>query len=49
MSNQLPNTLIRIERAMNNKEIAQLLKDALLNGDSDSIWFAIGELEKSNN
>ena len=31
---------------MNNKEIAQLLKEALLNGDSDSIWFAIGELEK---
>ena len=33
---------------MNNKEIAQLLKDALLNGDSDSIWFAIGELERDN-
>jgi len=33
---------------MNNKEIAQLLKDSLLNGDSDSIWFAIGELEKEN-
>jgi hypothetical protein len=47
MSN-LPNPLIRIERAMNNKEIAQLLKDALLNGDSDAVWFAIGELEKSD-
>ena len=31
---------------MNNKEIAQLLKDALAGQDSDSIWFAIGELEK---
>lgn len=33
---------------MTNKEIAELLKEALLNGDSDSIWFAIGELEKEN-
>lgn len=47
MSN-LPNPLIRIERVMNNKEIAQLLKDSLQNGDSDSIWFAIGELERDN-
>lgn len=31
---------------MNLKEIAQLLKDALEGQDSDSIWFAIGELEK---
>jgi hypothetical protein len=33
---------------MNNKQIAELLKDALLNGDSDSIHFAIGELENSD-
>lgn len=33
---------------MNNKEIAALLNDALLNGDSDAIHFAIGELEKDN-
>lgn len=33
---------------MTNKQIAELLKDALQNGDSDSIWFAIGELEKSD-
>ena len=32
---------------MNNKEIASLLKDALENQDTDAIWFAIGELEKS--
>jgi hypothetical protein len=31
---------------MNNKEIAELLKDALENKDIDAIWFAIGELEK---
>jgi hypothetical protein len=31
---------------MNNKEIAQLLKDALEGQDTDAIWFAIGELEK---
>ena len=31
---------------MNNKEIAGLLNDALKNGDSDAIHFAIGELEK---
>lgn len=48
MSN-LPNPLIRIERAMNNKEIAQLFIDALENQDTDAFWFAIGELEKSNN
>lgn len=48
MSDHLPNPLIRESDSMNNKEIAQLLKDALLNGDSDSIWFAIGELEKEN-
>jgi len=29
-----------------NKEIAQLLKDALEGQDTDLIWFAIGELEK---
>ena len=33
---------------MNNKQISELLKEALLNGDSDSIWFAIGELERDN-
>jgi hypothetical protein len=33
---------------MNNKQIAELLKEALSNGDSDSIWFAIGELENSD-
>jgi hypothetical protein len=31
---------------MNNKELASILKDALEGGDSDSIWFVIGELEK---
>jgi len=31
---------------MNNKELAGILKDALEGGDSDSIWFVIGELEK---
>jgi hypothetical protein len=31
---------------MNRKEIASLLIDALENQDIDSIWFAIGELEK---
>jgi hypothetical protein len=31
---------------MNTKEIAELLKDALENKDIDTIWFAIGELEK---
>jgi hypothetical protein len=31
---------------MTNKEIASLLIDALENQDIDSIWFAIGELEK---
>jgi hypothetical protein len=33
---------------MNNKEIADLLKDAIENQDIDSIWFAIGELEKGD-
>ena len=33
---------------MNNKQISELLKEALLKGDSDSIWFAIGELERDN-
>jgi hypothetical protein len=31
---------------MTNKELAQLLKDALNGQDSDAIWFVIGELEK---
>jgi hypothetical protein len=31
---------------MNNKEIADLLKDAIKDQDIDAIWFAIGELEK---
>lgn len=30
----------------NGKEIAQLLKDALENQDSDAIWYVIGELER---
>jgi len=42
----LPNPLIRIERAMDNKQIAELLKDSVQNGDIDSIWFGIGELER---
>ncbi len=33
---------------MKNKEIALLLNDALKNGDSDAIHFAIGELEKDS-
>lgn len=31
---------------MNNQEIAELLKDALEQGDVDMVWMAIGELEK---
>jgi hypothetical protein len=31
---------------MNNKEIAELLKEAIEGGDVDAVWFAIGELEK---
>jgi hypothetical protein len=31
---------------MNNTELAQLLKDGINDGDSDVIWFVIGELEK---
>jgi len=31
---------------MTNKELAQLLKDALEGQDSDAVWFVIGELEK---
>lgn len=30
-----------------NKEIAQLLKNAIEGQDTDAIWFAIGELEKN--
>jgi hypothetical protein len=29
-----------------NKELAQLLKDSLEDGDIDLLWFVIGELEK---
>lgn len=31
---------------MTRLEIAQLLKDALDQGDINMVWFAIGELEK---
>lgn len=31
---------------MNNKELAQLLKDGINDGDSNVVWFVIGELEK---
>jgi hypothetical protein len=33
---------------MNNKELAEMLKDSIENGDIDSVWFVIGELEKEN-
>jgi hypothetical protein len=29
-----------------NKELAQLLKDSLEDGDINILWFVIGELEK---
>jgi hypothetical protein len=32
---------------MNNKEIATLLKDALNDQNSESIWYALRELEKN--
>jgi hypothetical protein len=31
---------------MNNKELADILKDALEGGDINMVWFVIGELEK---
>ena len=31
---------------MKNTELAQLLKDGINDGDSNVIWFVIGELEK---
>jgi hypothetical protein len=33
---------------MNNKELAEMLKDSIENGDIDAVWFVIGELEKGN-
>lgn len=33
---------------MNNKELAEMLKDSIENGDIDTVWFVIGELEKEN-
>jgi hypothetical protein len=33
---------------MNNKKLASILVDALENGDTDAIWFVIGELEKGS-
>lgn len=33
---------------MNNKEIAELLKNAIQEQDIDAVWFAIGELEKNH-
>ena len=32
---------------MTNKKLAKLLISALRDGDTDSRWFVIGELEKS--
>ena len=31
---------------MTNKKLAKILISALENGDTDAIWFVIGELEK---
>jgi len=31
---------------MTNKKLANILISALENGDTDAIWFVIGELEK---
>lgn len=31
---------------MTNKKLAKILIDALENGDTDAVWFVIGELEK---
>ena len=33
---------------MKNKELADMLKDSIENGDVDAVWFVIGELEKGN-
>jgi hypothetical protein len=33
---------------MNNKKLARILTEAIENGDIDSVWFVIGELEKEN-
>ena len=33
---------------MNNEQLAQLLKDAINDGDTNVIWFVIGELEKDH-
>ena len=32
---------------MTNKKLAKLLISALKDGDTDTIWFVIGELEKT--
>ena len=34
---------------MNNKDLAKILTDSIEDGDIDSIWFVIGELEKEQN
>jgi len=31
---------------MSNKKLAKMLVNALENGDTDAIWFVVGELEK---
>ena len=33
---------------MSNEQLAQLLKDAINDGDTDVIWYVIGELEKDH-
>jgi hypothetical protein len=33
---------------MTNEQLAQLLKDAINDGDTNVIWFVIGELEKDH-
>jgi hypothetical protein len=37
------------EKKMSNKKLARILGDALRDGDTDAIWFVIGELEKAAN
>jgi hypothetical protein len=33
---------------MDNKKLANILTDAIENGDTDAVWFVIGELEKES-
>ena len=35
------------EKRMSDKKLARILGDALRDGDTDAIWFVIGELEKA--